>query len=58
MTELARRLEMETEREESPWEVANKPYESRRSLDYSYRVDNYFSRGSIDDYSRISDVYA
>ena len=58
MTRTAMRLEMETEREESPWELANKPYENQRSWDYSYRVDDYFSRGTIDDYSRVSDIYA
>lgn len=53
---MQRRLREETEREASPWELANEPYGTERSLDYTYRNDEYHQKTDL--YDRVSDVYA
>lgn len=53
---MQQRLREETERERTPWEVANEPYGTERSWDYTYRNDEYHQKTDL--YDRVSDVYA
>ena len=48
MTELARRIEMETEREESPWEIANKKAEWDQPWDWAH-YDRAFTKTPVND---------
>ena len=50
------RLREETERTYTPWEMANEPYGTKRSWDYTYRSDEYHQKTDL--YDRVSDVYA
>ena len=53
---MLQRLREETERETSPWELANEPYGTKRSYDYTYCNDEYHQKTDL--YDRVSDVYA
>ncbi len=57
MTEMARRLERETVREKTPWEMANEPQGFRASWDYICRNGSYINR-EVFDYGRVTGRYA
>lgn len=54
MTNVAMRLDMETERELSPWEMANQPDGTTMAWDYNYGDSYKFKREY--DYSVMADI--